>query len=295
LKVGYGVFMGNPKFVGGSIAHIGIAIMCPGFVTSSHYDSKATLSLERGKPVETMGYRLTYLGYKELDSERYAFNVQVEHGNIKRVVAPIMRFNKEENSTIRNPDLINFISRDFYVSPVTVEEASQSIDVPLRLTKGQPQQIKGLWIEFQGFDFADDQRAAMAEAKEFFINASLQVADGKAKRRIELKMKNAPSGAEFIPAPFVSADGKTYELTLTQMRPSQEDPSKSMVEINVKMPIDETVPKREETLVVEASIKPMINLVWAGTITLIVGFLLTILRRSGEARRNGDKWEGDKA
>lgn len=163
--------MGNPKFVGGSIAHIGIAIMCLGFVTSSHYDSKATLSLKRGKPVETMGYRLTYLGYKELDSERYAFNVQVEHGNTKRVVAPIMRFNTQENSTIRNPDLINFFSRDFYVSPVTVEEASQSTDVPLRLTKGEPQQIKGLGIEFQGFGFADDHRAAMAEGNEFFINA----------------------------------------------------------------------------------------------------------------------------
>ncbi|MBF8294773.1 MAG: Cytochrome c-type biosis protein [Bacteroidetes bacterium] len=295
MKVGYGVFMGNPKFVGGSIAHIGIAIMCLGFVTSSHYDSKATLSLERGKPVETMGYRLTYLGYKELDSERYAFNVQVEHGNAKRVVAPIMRFNKEENSTIRNPDVINFISRDFYVSPVTVEEENQSADVPLRLTKGEPQQIKALGIEFQGFGFDDDHQAAMAEGKEFFISASLQIADGKTKRRLELKMKNGPSGAEFIPASFVASGGETYEFTLTKMMPSQQEPSKSAVEINVKLPIDETVPKREETLVVEASIKPMINLVWAGTITLIVGFLLTILRRSEEARRNGDKWEGDTA
>jgi cytochrome c biogenesis factor len=77
--------------------------------------------------------------------------------------------------------------------------------------------------------------------------------------------------------------------------PSQQDQSKSAVEINVRMIGDDSVPKREETLVVEASIKPMINLVWAGTITLIVGFLLTILRRSGEARLNGDKWEGDKA
>jgi cytochrome c-type biogenesis protein CcmF len=295
LKVGYGVFMGNPKFVGGSIAHVGIAIMCLGFVTSSYYDSKATVSLERGKPVETMGYRLTYLGYKELDSERTAFTVQVEHGNTKRVVAPIMRFNTAENSTIRNPDLINFISRDFYVSPVTVEEASQSSDVLLRLTKGEVQRIKGLGIEFQGFDFADDQRAAMAEGKVFFINASLQIADGKATRRLDLKMKNSPSGAEFIPAMFVASNGKTYEFTLTQMMPSQQDPSRSTVEINLKMPSDDSVPKREETLVVEASIKPMINLVWAGTITLIVGFLLTILRRSGEAKQNGDKWEEGKA
>jgi cytochrome c biogenesis factor len=34
----------------------------------------------------------------------------------------------------------------------------------------------------------------------------------------------------------------------------------------------------------------MINLVWAGTITLVIGFLLTIARRVEEAKREGDKW-----
>ncbi|MGA3243465.1 MAG: cytochrome c-type biogenesis CcmF C-terminal domain-containing protein [Bacteroidota bacterium] len=293
LQVGYGVFMGNPKFVGGSIAHIGIAVMCLGFVTSSRYDTKATVSLERGKPVETLGYRLTYLGYKEIDSERYAFNVQVEHGSIKKIVSPLMRFNTQENSTIRNPDIINFISRDFYVSPVTVQEGGQAQEVPLRLMKGATERIKGLEIEFQGFDFSGDQRAAMTDGKEFFINAKLRVADGKQKKDVELKMKSGPSGAEFIPTPFVTYDGQSYEFTIRQMMPSQDDPAKSAVEVNVKLPVDDSTPKKEETLVVEASVKPMINLVWAGTITLIIGFLLTIARRFEEARRQGDKWEGE--
>ena len=293
LQVGYGVFMGNPKFVGGSIAHIGIAVMCLGFVTSSRYDTKATVSLERGKPVETLGYRLTYLGYKEIDSERYAFNVQVEHGSIKKIVSPLMRFNTQENATIRNPDIINFISRDFYVSPVTVQEGGQAQEVPLRLMKGATERIKGLEIEFQGFDFSGDQRAAMTEGKEFFISAKLWISDGKQKKDVELKMKSGPSGAEFIPTPFVSSDGQSYEFTIRQMMPSQDDPAKSAVEVNVKLPVDDSTPKKEETLVIEASVKPMINLVWAGTITLIIGFLLTISRRSEEAHRQGDKWEGE--
>jgi cytochrome c-type biogenesis protein CcmF len=293
IQVGYGVFMGNPKFVGGSIAHIGIAVMCLGFVTSSRYDTKATVSLERGKPVETLGYRLTYLGYKEIDSERYAFNVQVEHGSISRIVSPLMRFNTQENSTIRNPDIINFISRDFYVSPVSVQEGGDAQEVPLRLMKGATERIKDLELEFQGFDFSDDQRAAMTDGREFFINAKLRVFDGKQKKDIELKMKSGPSGAEFIPTPFVSYDGRSYEFTIRQMMPSQDDPAKSALEVNVKLHVDDSTPKKEETLVVEASVKPMINLVWAGTITLIIGFLLTIVRRSEEARRQGDKWEGE--
>lgn len=218
IKVGYGVFMGNPKFVGGSIAHIGIAIMCLGFVTSSRYDSKSTLSLERGKTVDVMGYRLTYLGYKALDSERYAFNVEVEHGGVKKVVSPTMRFNTQENSTIRNPDLINFISRDFYVSPVTVEEEGDAGEQLVRLAKGRVERLGDVSVEFQGFEFTDTQRTAMAEGKDFFIIAKLQVSEGKAKQRVDLKMTNGPAGAAYIPATFTSRDGKTVEFTLLSFK-----------------------------------------------------------------------------
>ncbi|MBP1658579.1 MAG: ccmF, partial [Bacteroidetes bacterium] len=38
-----------------------------------------------------------------------------------------------------------------------------------------------------------------------------------------------------------------------------------------------------DTLVVEASVKPLINLVWAGVIVLLVGFGVTIVRRGEEA------------
>ncbi len=42
-----------------------------------------------------------------------------------------------------------------------------------------------------------------------------------------------------------------------------------------------------DTLVVEASIKPLINLVWAGVIILLVGFGVTIVRRAGEVTMRG--------
>ena len=46
-----------------------------------------------------------------------------------------------------------------------------------------------------------------------------------------------------------------------------------------------------ETLVVEASVKPFINLVWMGTVTLLVGFILTIVRRVQDARGDLDTEE----
>jgi cytochrome c biogenesis factor len=50
------------------------------------------------------------------------------------------------------------------------------------------------------------------------------------------------------------------------------------------MPLSGSQQPRGETLVIEASIKPYINLVWMGTITLAIGFFMTILRRVEEAR-----------
>lgn len=287
-RIGYTVFAGNPRFVGGSIAHVGIAIMCLGFVTSSRYDSKATLALERGRPTESMGYRLTYLGYKELDSGRYAFNVEVHHGGVTKTVAPIMRFNSQDNSTIRHPDVINFLSRDFYVSPVTVESGGEA-PVSHTLVRGKPLTVGDLSITFNQFEFTDEQRAAMAEGKEFFINADLLVQEGKSSRQLKLLMKNSPTGPEFVPAAFTSKDLKEYQFVMTKMMPSQEDPSQSAVTVDVTLPHDPAAPHKEDTLIIEASIKPMINLVWAGTVTLIVGFLLTILRRVEEARRQGER------
>ena len=47
---------------------------------------------------------------------------------------------------------------------------------------------------------------------------------------------------------------------------------------------DQNEPARD-ILVVEASVKPWINLVWSGVIILLVGFMVTVVRRAQEAAR----------
>ena len=41
---------------------------------------------------------------------------------------------------------------------------------------------------------------------------------------------------------------------------------------------------KSDTLIAEATIKPFINLVWSGLIILLIGFVVTIVRRFQEAR-----------
>ncbi|MEX1276830.1 MAG: cytochrome c biogenesis protein CcsA [Bacteroidota bacterium] len=288
LQVGYGIYRGNPKFVGGSIAHIGIAIMCLGFITSERYDDKATVSLERNKPVEALGYTLMYTGYRPMERDRFAFDIEVVKGEIKRTVAPSMHFT--EQSTLRHPDLINFINKDFYVSPVSVEQPSGPEVKSFTLLKNAEAEVAGFNVRFLDFDFNAFERGAMLEGKNFVINVELQVLEGKKKQPLTLKMINTGSGPEFTSATYVAADQRSYEFTLVRIIPDREDKGKSMMEFTVKFPEDPGAARKGETLVVEASIKPLINLVWVGTVTLIVGFALTIARRAEEARIQSEKW-----
>jgi cytochrome c-type biogenesis protein CcmF len=174
LSVGYRIFVGNPRYAGGAVAHIGVALLFLGFLASSRYDDKETLSLEQGTPIEAMGYTLTYSGSRQIDAERYGFTVDVRKGDQRFQLTPVLRFSSFTNSMLRHPDVLNMYTRDFYVAPLSVEPPEQ----------------------------------------------------GGGKR---------------------------------------------------------------ETLVVEASVKPYINLVWMGTITLVVGFVLTILRRVREANERTEE------
>ena len=284
-QVGYGIYAGNPKFVGGSIAHIGIALLCLGFITSERYDEQETISLERNKPVEALGYKMTYVGYAPIDNEKYAFRVDLEKDGRQHSVAPVMYYSEFTKGIMRHPDLMNLLSKDIYVAPLSLEEPTGAKEESVEIQKGQATAIGDLNVEF--VDFTNVDRMAMVEGRDFTISAELSVKEekeGKAKKLI-VSIKGEKGGMEPVPVLYGVKGGGEYVFTLSRILPDREDPSKSKVQLSVKHPDDPVAARKGETLVVEASIKPMINLVWMGTVTLVVGFFLTIVRRVQEARQ----------
>lgn len=175
LKIAYGLYKGNPKFIGGSLAHIGLAIMFLGFVTSEQYDQKRTLSLERGKSVEVFGYNLTYTGYQPIEREKFAFNVEVERNGAKHVVSPTMYFSEFTGGLMRHPDLLNFLTKDFYIAPLSLEEAKQENVQTLELTKGELTTFRGLRLTFEGFDLSKMDKSSAVERNAFTIGAKLAI------------------------------------------------------------------------------------------------------------------------
>jgi cytochrome c-type biogenesis protein CcmF len=279
LLVGYRIVQGNPKMAGGAITHIGIALMFLGFVSSSKYDDAKTINLEQGKTVEALGYAFKYVGYQPMERGRYAFNVEVEREGQKFIVSPVMFQDGESGSLIRNPDVVNLLTKDFYVSPISLESgASGHTEDLVTITETEPVRIAGMEISYLGYS-----------VEKGTLSAKLKISNEGRTESATLLMKNmASDNIEFIPVTLSTG----ISLTISRINPNPTNKSLSSVTVKVDGLHDHETEKdtKADTLVIEASIKPYINLVWIGTFILIIGFLITIIRRGQEALRN-ESWK----
>jgi cytochrome c-type biogenesis protein CcmF len=285
IQVALKIFRGNPKYAGGSIAHIGLAVLFLGFVASSKYDDKQTLSLVEGQPVEALGYKLTYAGYAPIDKEKYAFHVHVEKGGHRSTVSPIMYYSEYTKGLMRNPDILNLITKDFYLAPMSLEQksdAEKANQEKVQLRRGETKQIGDIRVTFVDFDFPVMEKAAMLEGKDVRIGAKLTVSEYGKNPTTVIPAKLIRKG-ENTDQPARYAD--KYELTIIGMRPDREAKENSTVEVGISnlTRTASAATDQRDILVVEASVKPYINLVWAGVIVVLLGFLVTIVRRVQEA------------
>jgi cytochrome c-type biogenesis protein CcmF len=275
LIVGYRIIIGNPKMAGGAITHIGIAVMFLGFVASSKYDEAKTVSLEQGKEVEALGYVFKYVGYQPMERGRYAFNVEVTKDGHTFIVSPVMFQDAEKGSLIRNPDVVNLMTKDFYVSPLSLEAGSNGHTEDLvTVTEAAPVEAGGMRFHYNGYAIEKGTLSASVEVTK----------DGKTDR-VKLLMKNmASDNIEFVPA----AVHNNIVLTISSLNPNPGDKNLSSITIRIDGLHDHSMEESSsvDTLIIEASIKPYINLVWMGTFILIIGFIITIVRRWEESLQN---------
>jgi cytochrome c-type biogenesis protein CcmF len=293
IAVGLRIIKGNPRYAGGSIAHVGLAVMFLGFAASSTYDDKQTVSLTEGKPMDVLGYKLTYTGYRPIDAEKFAFDVHVEkEGRPTHILSPIMYYSEYSKGLMRNPDIANLVTKDLYLAPLSLEQnkgAPQNVGERIQLKKGEKRKFREIEVSFLDFDFPESQKVAMVEGREVRIGATLEVSE-YGNKPVKIVPARIIKNGEATDKP-ANYSGR-YEFTVVGMRPDRETPENSTVELSVldlgsSRGADAPAAMGKDILVVEASVKPFINLVWSGVIILLVGFLVTIVRRSQEARMKG--------
>ena len=128
--------------------------------------------------------------------------------------------------------------------------------------------------------FSREDRVEIFMSNQNIMGAELDVTLNGKKHKVIAQEKIAQGTQEHIPVKIENNDRYTFYLTEINV---QNEPK---IKIAV---VDETIPKKQqsaETLILTASIKPFINLVWSGTIIMVIGFFFSVIRRYRAVRKD---------
>ena len=274
-QIAYTIFIRNRSRAGAYIAHLGIMLLFLGIIGSSKYSEEVNVSLPLDESKEALGYKLTYKGATPIkgDEEKFHFNVVCEKDGKQFLLQPVMFYSEYSEGVMKNPDIANLLTKDLYLSPMSLEEPNTIKQEDMHsFKKGEEIQVGEMKVKFVDFDRSKFNRDEMTTGKQNVMGAELEVTlDGKTEKVIA---EQEISDQGTVPVPVMMKSSDKYSFNLIKLSVAGE----STIDIAI---IDESMPKNTspETLVLTASIKPFINLVWAGTIVMVVGFFLAIMVR----------------
>jgi cytochrome c-type biogenesis protein CcmF len=271
--------------VGGMFAHIGIALFFLGVIGSAKYSEEVNLSLQEGTTQEAFGYKFSYTGatpFMDANNKRdtmYAFNINVEKDNKEMTLRPVMFFSKFSNGIMKSPDIAYFSYKDLYLSPMSLEEPQPyPPESVYNLKKGSKTKINELEVEFVDFDFGTMQKGGKEMASgNYTLGAILKVNDGVNTETLNVKTQYEDGNPN--PTPFTLQNNKKYVFYFLNMSVKGEEAGGTTASVAILDPTKVNTADQKETLVVAASIKPFISVLWSGVVIMFAGFILSIVRR----------------
>ena len=280
VEIAYLTAKGDPRLMGGKIAHIGLALFFFGVLASGKYGEKQHLALSLNTPQSAFGYTLTYKGNRPVDGKKFAFDVEVEKEGTQFQLSPVM-YETGEQGTMRSPDIKSFLTRDIYVSPVSLDRPENTAEQggeTVSIKKGETVSLGNVKATFVRFDMGSHGMDAMASGGGMSVGSVLELSSDQGKETITpVAVYTQQSAPSFKPAVSKLLGANVQLVSMNIDMGSKQ----SMVTLQVIRP--ELRPRPGEVLEVEASMKPFIGLVWSGTILLFIGLIISMFHRKREA------------
>ncbi len=298
-------FTGKLKTGGSSIAHIGFGILLMGVLVSSankkvisvnqtgitmfegkdektQKDNAENLFLERGKPVKMGDYEISYLG----DSVQWVNNyyrvhykkLDVKTGEVKYEfdLYPNGQINPKMG-LVANPDTKHYLSHDVFTFVSSVpkqKEEGKYINEKKHIVK-----VGDTIYTNNGFAILEKINSNIKDAGNELKNMEILIG-------AELKVYTLDKVYSAMPiygvkqGSVMAFDAVVEEANL-RFKFTGVDPKEGKIFI-------ETAEKDDsgDFIIMKAIVFPWINLVWAGTIIMIIGFLFAIWKRLEEYKRS---------
>jgi len=242
---------------GGFLTHTGLGLLLIGVVTSSAYSSSVRVNLPKGEKIEAWEHHLTYQGIEEKE-----LRVDVEKKGERFTATPKFYYSDYTDGVVRTPHIEYGILGDLYIAPLEIKTSQESFV----MKKGESVEFKNYRIGFLRFEMAPHS----AEGK-MVVGAELEIkGDGQKQTIVPTLIIGMEGEREQRGAELPQGDGLVYL--------DEIDADSKMISLSI-LDLSDDAP---ETLILEISRKPLIGLVWSGTILMMIGLGITWWRRKKE-------------
>lgn len=280
LKHGYRILRQQPKFIGGSLSHIGLAILLLGIIGSGRYGVKQSVSLSQNQPLNVMGYALTYLGDSLSQEGKTLLNVRAEKNGSFSILRPVMYESSFNNSMMRNPDYLSSFTNNLYIEPVSLERPDDegTRSNMIELIKGVPWNFGPMTVTFVRFQLEEQNMENMRLGHSATIGAVLEVKiDSTVEELVPLTTFKAPPGEPEMKAAYTKSGHLGFQLVKLNVSGASEK-TKIIVQLVGPM-MAGTSRAQSDILVAEVSIKPFMGFIWAGAFFILCGIIAAFIRR----------------
>jgi cytochrome c-type biogenesis protein CcmF len=277
---GYRIAKEQPRFIGGALAHAGLAVLLLGIVASGRYGQKQSISLPLNQQKSLFGYELTYTGASPAADNKTKYIVKALRNGKQDILAPIMFESSYNNSLMRNPDYVSSWSGDFYLEPVSIEQGESDQKNYIVLVKDEPQIYGPITITFLRFEMgAHGKSCMMGGGNSVTIGAVLHIkTDKDVQEIVPTTIYNAQGNPE-MKTVYLNNGHLGFQLESMNVASGTR---KSQVQINVVgvEGMQHGGAQKPETLIAEISVKPFMSFVWIASAMIIGGLTLAMVRRS---------------
>ncbi len=254
--------------VGAPLAHLGLLVLIVGVIGSGVYERRMMLSLPRDQAVAFAGYELIYRGLRPAGRGAVVV-VEARRGRQASLLTPRLRPGARAGEVLRSPGLRRTWTHDLYLEPGEVRPAEDAVEVIL--DRRRPARVGDLTVAFEAFDLGGHRPTV----EDLRVGVGLRVT--RARITTAVKPWFRVRGDEVVPQPAALPGGGTVAVLDLPVQPDGRDRA-------IRLRFEGLGGARAETLVVQAALKPVASLVWAGGLLLGLGGLLAALRRATAQR-----------
>ncbi|MBI2794137.1 MAG: cytochrome c biogenesis protein CcsA [Ignavibacteria bacterium] len=279
-QIGFRLMRRSASMAGAYISHLGIAVLMFGIIASSAYTKTYHATLVEGVPQKVGEFTLTFLGREQIekyytDREKYRYNVRVEHASENVDVASVLYwsdFNRRESAFLE-PGIRWGIVNDLYISPKATDH-EQVMNSTAVMRGGTIQNPLDSLMSITLERFTTPVEEGTNADGTMNMGAVLHIADTTMRALTKVSMHGGKPAFEPV---WTRLPNSKIEVGLTAIVRNNDDPTKSTGELSFR-DTGKPLPKPREIYTVDFSVKPLISLVWIGVITMVAGFVFSIVR-----------------